>query len=52
LALWSFLHEVSFVFAQVFTLQSVLKLFFALVVMIARFGDALTLFIVKYLFFP
>jgi hypothetical protein len=41
----------SFVFAQIFTLQSVLKLFFPLVILIVNFGDATKLFIVIYLFF-
>jgi hypothetical protein len=35
---------VSFVFAQVFVLQSVLKLSFPLVVLIASFGDSKELF--------
>jgi hypothetical protein len=39
----------SFVFAQVFVLQNVLKLFF-LLVLIANFGNATKLFIVIYLF--
>jgi len=42
---------VSFVFAQVFALKSVLKLSFILVVLIANFGDVAKLFIVIYLFF-
>jgi hypothetical protein len=40
----------SFVFAQVFVLQNVLKLFF-LLVLITNFGNATKLFIVIYLFF-
>jgi len=42
---------VSFIFAQVFALQSVLKLSFLLVVLINIFGDVIELFIVIYLFF-
>jgi hypothetical protein len=40
----------SFVFAQVFVLQSVLKLYFLLAILIVRFGDVIELFIVIYLF--
>jgi hypothetical protein len=48
-ALWSSLNEMSFVLVQVFALQSVLKLFFSLVVLIVNFVDATKLFIVIYL---
>ncbi len=41
----------SFVFAQVFVLQSVVKLYFLLVVLIVNFGDVIKLFIVIYLIF-
>jgi hypothetical protein len=41
----------SFVFAQVFVFENVLKLFFALIIVIAHFGNAATLFIINYLFF-
>ncbi len=40
----------TFVFVQVFVLQSVLKLSFLLVVFIANFGDVIELFIIIYLF--
>jgi len=39
LAFWSFSHGVSHGFAQVLALQSVLKLFFPLLVVIASFRD-------------
>jgi hypothetical protein len=42
---------VSFVFVEVFALQSVLKLSFLLVVLIVNFGNDTKLFIVIYLFF-
>jgi hypothetical protein len=41
----------SFVFAQVFALQSALKFSFLLIVLTANFGDATKLFIIIYLFF-
>jgi hypothetical protein len=49
LALWNFSHNVNYLFAQVFALQSGLKLSFALVVT-TNVGDVVTLFIVIYLF--
>ncbi len=50
-ALWSFLNEVSFLFSQVFVLQSVLKLPFPLAILTTNFGDVGELFIVTLLFF-
>ncbi len=50
-ALWSFSNEVSFVSTQVFALQSVLKLFFLLVILIAIFPNVVELFVVFYLYF-
>jgi hypothetical protein len=45
------LNEVSFVFAQVFALKSVLKLSFLLVVLITSFGDVAKMFIVLFTYF-
>jgi hypothetical protein len=42
---------VSFVFAQVFALQSALKFYFLLIDLTTNFGDAIKLFIIIYLFF-
>jgi hypothetical protein len=39
-----------FIFAQVFVLQSVLKLFLLSIVLIANFGDVAKLFVAIYLF--
>jgi hypothetical protein len=50
-AFWSSLNEVNFVFVQIFALQSVLKLFFLLVVLNTNCGNATKLFIIIYLFF-
>jgi hypothetical protein len=41
----------SFIFAQVFALQSVLKLFLLPIVLITNIGDVAKLFVVVYLFF-
>jgi hypothetical protein len=45
------LNEVSFLFSQVFVLQSVLKLPFPLAILTTNFGDVGELFIVTLLFF-
>jgi len=50
LAFWNFSHKVNYVFVEVLALQSVLKLFFPLLVVIASFGDAVKLFIIIFLF--
>ncbi len=50
-AFWNSSNEMSFVFAQVFALQSALKFSFLLIDLIANFGDATKLFIIIYLFF-
>jgi len=49
-ALWSFSHGLSFVFAQFFASQSVLKLFIPLIVLTTNFGDDVELFYWFYLF--
>jgi len=50
LALWSFSHEMRYVYVDVLALQNVLKLFFPLVIVTTSFGYAAKLFTVIYLF--
>jgi hypothetical protein len=45
LALWSFVHEMSYVVAQVLVLQSVSIWLFPLAIVITSFGDVTELFI-------